>query len=124
MNGEFVILEHGGYGPMHWDLMLADGPALATWQCPVNPAELADGEAMTCRKLPDHRREYLTYEGPVSRGRGQVRRVAEGRYERISAEENSWIVHLDGKGISGRFRLQPAAGEDWTFTRESKTEHE
>lgn len=47
----------------------------------VAPPGRPDGQGVSvfrAERLADHRREYLTYEGPVSGGRGRVRRVAEG----------------------------------------------
>ncbi|MCA9049310.1 MAG: hypothetical protein KDA89_11315 [Planctomycetaceae bacterium] len=72
----FVILEHD-FPFLHWDLLMQEGDALASWrllkpvakQCWI-PAEL----------LPPHRLMYLDYEGPVSGGRGSVRRTAAGTF--------------------------------------------
>ncbi len=73
----YVVLHHTGHGEPHFDLMIerdADGP-LATWRLPAWPPS----EGMVATPLPDHRRVYLQYEGPVSGGRGEVRRVATGQ---------------------------------------------
>ena len=35
-----------------------------------------DGRPVAAVRLPDHRRRYLTYQGPLSDDRGEVRRVA------------------------------------------------
>ena len=69
--GRYVVLEHEWNG-VHWDFMLEAGAMLRTWAIdrPIVPeAELP------ARALADHRHEYLTYEGPVSGGRGRVRRA-------------------------------------------------
>jgi hypothetical protein len=78
MAQRFVILEHTGHGPDHFDLMLEhpDAERLKTWQLDVWP--LQSGESCPCRELAPHRREYLTYEGEVSGNRGRVRRVTSG----------------------------------------------
>jgi len=103
----FVILEHVGHGPAHFDLMLEqDGAALATWQLDRVPGDLPAGGMMSARRLADHRREYLSYEGPVSRGRGRVRRVEAGTYELLRAGGGLWEVRFAGASLRGRFELR------------------
>lgn len=73
----YVVLHHTGYGEDHFDLMIessADAAGLLAWRTPVWP--LRDGASL--RALGQHRRAYLDYEGRVSGGRGEVRRVARG----------------------------------------------
>lgn len=73
---QFVVLKHEGVDPPHYDLMFETiaGGQLATWRSDVWPVV----EDTPLVHLPDHRRQYLTYQGPVSNDRGHVRRVAEG----------------------------------------------
>ena len=75
----YVILHHQGIPDPHYDLMFErepGGPLLTlrspTWPI-LNPTPV--------EPLPDHRRDYLDYEGPVSNKRGTVRRVQAGNYE-------------------------------------------
>ena len=76
----YVILRHEGVPDPHYDLMFetSEGSALATWRSRAWPpgAELLE-------RLPEHRREYLAYEGPVSNSRGYVKQVQVGTYERL-----------------------------------------
>lgn len=44
------------------------------------------------RPLPDHRAIYLTYEGPISGGRGEVRRVAQGVVHRLEHEPEDRLL--------------------------------
>ena len=90
MSGRFVILEHVGHGEDHFDLMLAVGEVLATWQFDRWPDEGSVG-----RPLADHRVAYLTCEGPISGGRGEVRRIAEGTFDIVSESSDDWRVALD-----------------------------
>jgi len=115
----FVILLHAGYGEDHYDLMLSDGRVLATWQLPANPAELAAGQSASATRLADHRRDYLTYEGPVSGDRGRVSRAAEGSCETVTRQEGCWEFSLAGEGVDGRFELRRVGpGDDqWRLTR-------
>jgi hypothetical protein len=92
----YVVLHHTGHGEPHYDLMFetAPGSALATWRCSSWPV-IADERLV---RLGEHRRDYLSYEGPVSRNRGHVRRIEEGCYELIAAEDNSFKGRLrDGR---------------------------
>ncbi len=119
MADQFVIHEHSGYGPLHFDFMLQSGSVLATWQLPASPAELQAGQCLPARKLSDHRIAYLTYQGPVSNGRGQVKALDTGSFNSISSAKGLWEVELIGKVLRGRFELrQIGPAEDaWTLTR-------
>lgn len=123
----FVIHLHTGHGPPHYDLMFQFGEALATWRVATSPGDLEPGESVPATQLPDHRLAYLTYEGPVSRGRGHVRRVDTGTFEPIRTGPSPppdpagvlLELRLAGEAVRGRFRLardDPQA-EQWTLTR-------
>jgi hypothetical protein len=113
----FVILEHSGLGPTHCDLMLQDGPALATWQLPVSPVQIGQGQEIPATKLPAHRAAYLEYEGPVSGGRGQVRRVDGGTFELLEQREELWRVRLRGEHLDAEFELVRQTGDLWQLRR-------
>ena len=92
----YVVLHHTGHGEPHYDLMVerdTEGP-LATWRLPAWPP--SDG--MAAEAIADHRRVYLEYEGPVSNGRGEVRRVASGDTDGdgIDVDGERWAVR-DGR---------------------------
>jgi hypothetical protein len=91
---------------------------LATWQLPVKPTgpEVLPVDAT---RLPDHRRAYLDYEGPISRNRGHVTRFDHGEYCLIACDGHQWVFELDGKVLRGRFRLTRSSDDPpnrWTFT--------
>lgn len=117
MPKEFVIHIHSGFGELHYDLMLATGEALATWQLSQSPADLAEGRSTPARRLKDHRTAYLSYEGPVSRGRGRVTMLDKGTYELLAATETRWELLLIGRRIRGRFVLQQGRADprEWSF---------
>lgn len=65
--------------------------------------------AFTAERIPDHRRRYLDFEGPISGGRGSVRRIAEGEAE---------ILAETGESLEARVRF----GEGpWTVWRGSRS---
>ena len=118
MDGSFAILEHSGCGPVHFDFLLEDGDVLATWRFDRSPIDLEAGHQRCCRKIQDHRLLYLTYEGEISGGRGQVRRVEQGRYEQIQAGETCRRFKLEGEIMGGDFSLTRQGNTDqWILIR-------
>ncbi len=62
---------------VHFDLMLETEEGLRTWAMGLLPTA---GKSCGAIELPFHRADYLTHEGPVSDGRGTVKRVMQGSY--------------------------------------------
>jgi hypothetical protein len=110
----FVILHHVQREGEHWDLMLEHGPALQTWQLERNPVEQWD-RAIAARKIFDHRKDFLTYEGPISRNRGEVERVESGFMEWEKLTDRECVVWLGGNIIAGTFRLRRRPDEESVF---------
>jgi hypothetical protein len=98
----YVVLYHEMPGAndreSHWDLMFEVGDVLATFALGRPPGESAEQIAEV---LPDHRREYLDYEGPISGGRGSVSRWDEGIYEAIRHTDDTWEIRMTGARIAG-----------------------
>ena len=88
----YVVLRHEGVPEPHFDLMIEHGAAhgLMTWRSPVWPIH----QTVQLQALGEHRRDYLDYEGPVSGGRGYVRRVAAGTYL-LSIDEQRQTLTLE-----------------------------
>ena len=113
----FVLLEHRWNG-LHWDFMLETGDALRTWA--IDAPIVADVD-LPARALPAHRVAYLDYEGPVSGGRGAVRRVDRGTYEPLVWDDDRVQVELKGDQLVGIAELRrTGADEDapprtWVF---------
>jgi hypothetical protein len=119
VSARFVLHRHSGYGDTHFDLMLEQKSALATWQFAQDPAGGDFSRPLPCRRLGDHRREYLDYEGPVSRGRGAVERVDAGDLELLTAQEALWRFRLAGPRLRGLFELHliDSNHQDWSLVR-------
>src|SRR5262245_19364071 len=96
----FVILLHetpAGYSrPAHYDLMLEHGQSLRTWALEKLPLA---GETVTAARLPDHRANYLDYEGEVAGDRGRVTRMDGGEYEIVSETAAALTVRLRGSTL-------------------------
>ena len=91
VGGRFVLLRHElplkAERGSHWDLMLENRGVLLTWELPkLPPSPLpASFERLGIRRLPNHRIEYLEYEGLVSNDRGTVERVDFGVFQIYSS---------------------------------------
>lgn len=113
----FVVQHHCLAESEHWDLMLEQGPGLATWQVPV-PPEQWSAVAVPCRRLADHRRVYLDYRGPVSGDRGRVVPVAGGEYAVVEQQADRWRCELKSELLSGRLELS-RDGQQWVLVFEA-----
>jgi hypothetical protein len=95
--------------------MLQTGGVLTTWSLSQPPASPGP---IPARALPDHRPDYLDYEGPISGGRGAVTRWDQGTYQLEHQEPGQTIVLLQGEKLTGRAVLQ-RSGDDprqWTVS--------
>lgn len=93
--------------------MLETGDVLATWQLAALPADRRD-LPLAARRIADHRRAYLAYEGAVSGQRGAVARVDAGEWRAIRQTEQEWEFELSGGRLAGRFLLvRQAGGAEW-----------
>lgn len=110
MSRAFVIQLHSIGNSSHFDLMIEDGEKLATWQLAALPGS---GEALPARLLPPHRREYLTYQGPVSGDRGSVQIADSGSAQMLSQGPDLWEIELAGRSVSGRFQLRRVHADNW-----------
>ncbi len=116
MRSRFVIQIHTGHGPTHYDLMVRRGDALATWQFADDP-RAADRGGLACERIADHRLAYLDYEGPVSRGRGEVRIADAGSCELLEDGDDRWRVRFEGRELRGEFRLiRSGQSEGWLLS--------
>ena len=108
-----MILHHLLDGGEHWDLCLEHGDVLLTWQLEREPVE-CPARPIHARRIADHRKAYLDYEGPISGNRGEVRRVHRGSLELEQRTADGYVFRLASDRLNGRFHLKPA-GEDWVF---------
>ena len=82
--------------------MFERGGALRTWSVEREPWSAGTVEAS---ELPDHRLDYLDYEGPVSGDRGTVRQFDRGEYATEEEGGDRWVVALQGAQLRGRMTL-------------------
>ncbi len=108
----YVILEHD-HPSLHWDFMLEVGDVLRTWRLAAPPQP---GEEVLATALPDHRRMYLDYEGPVSGDRGRVVRWDSGTFVWNGNESDHLAVDLRGGRLEGTAILKRTEEERWVLT--------
>jgi hypothetical protein len=114
----FVILEHD-HPDLHWDFMLEASAVLRTWRlaAPPQPAQLVEATASF-----DHRLLYLDYEGPISSGRGSVRRWDAGSFTWQTDTAERIVVHLQGAHVRGVAELERSEDGRWTFAVHQESE--
>lgn len=117
--GQWVLLKHDlPDGSWHHDWMLerddtgAGGSTSSLLSFRLHP-ELtwppSGGGWFRADQIADHRREYLTYEGPVSGGRGRVSRVCRGVCE-ARRDGEDWVIGMDGRWFRGMRVAEGGAG--------------
>jgi hypothetical protein len=114
----FVVLLHempdSSPRKSHVDFMLEDGDVLRTWAL---DCDVLDYGLDRAKQLPDHRLEYLEFEGEISGNRGRVKRIDRGEYETLERNESLWRVKLFGTTFQEECILarDPDDEQSWTF---------
>lgn len=82
-----------------------------TWRVSISPDEiqkkLSDSslDMSHFKPIVNHSLKFLSYEGPVQKGTGQVKIADKGVYTLINQQENILIIELHGKVVSGRLEI-------------------
>ncbi|HEX4146638.1 MAG TPA: DNA polymerase ligase N-terminal domain-containing protein [Pirellulales bacterium] len=117
-SARFVVLRHempaGAERATHWDFMLETPEGLRTWALANEPD---GGEPTAADALAPHRAEYLTFEGPVSGGRGTVTQWDAGSFRWQRDDEAEVVLQLAGNRLRGQATLvrQPGSEQRWQF---------
>ena len=112
----FVIQEHTAAADVHWDFMLESesGESLQTHRLDIEPQHILQNPANVV-KIFDHSPRFLTYQGPVSKGRGRVRIVEAGTYKITYQSPNRIELNLNGQILKGNFILNQTRDDQWQF---------
>jgi bifunctional non-homologous end joining protein LigD len=113
-NKNFVIQQHSSGPDVHWDFMLESGGILQTYRLGKAPSQILH-LAVSAVKIFDHPLKFLTYEGPVNKGRGNVRIADSGSYKIVHQTHNRIELDLNGKILKGKFTLTNIEGDNWQF---------
>ena len=126
-NKKFVIQQHSSGSDVHWDFMLETcheqaqrvegvGDILQTYRLDKAPQEIAR-TAANAVKIFDHPLKFLTYEGPVNKGRGSVHIADSGTYKMLNQSDDRLELDLNGKILKGKFTLSYVEGDNWQFSK-------
>jgi hypothetical protein len=96
--------------------MLESGDTLQTYRLDKPPQQLIQNPASAVR-IFDHPLKFLTYEGSVNKGRGNVRIVDSGSYEILHQSDNHLEFDLNGRILNGKFTLTNIEGDNWQFAK-------
>jgi len=99
----FRVLRHDSPRGLHYDLLLETATLLVTFALDNEPFPGTTGKA---EPLPDHRRIYLEYEGPISGGRGTVSEWDSGTYLIMRRSERLLEILLTGRRLKGKIVLE------------------
>ncbi|MCB9853118.1 MAG: hypothetical protein H6819_08480 [Phycisphaerales bacterium] len=103
----FVVLFHAHPTEGdHYDLLIETDAALASWRVLDRPESATTNRSIACIQIPDHRREYLDYEGPVSGDRGDVKQHDAGHCATSPLDAPRIAIRFAGKVLKGDFVLE------------------
>jgi hypothetical protein len=118
---QFVIQEHTRNGDIHWDLMLEQSGSLRTFRLDTPPGQLLTKPARAV-KIANHDLRFLTYQGPVNKGAGNVRIVESGTYSAANQTPGRIELKLNGTTfIKGCFLLEQIENDNWKLSSEPIT---
>ncbi len=113
----FVIQQHTRGPDIHWDFMLEMQGILQTYRLDKSPQQLADNPAAGAVKISDHPLKFLTYEGLVNKGLGEVSIADSGTYKMPNQSNDRIDLVLSGKILKGKFTLTCLEADNWQFVK-------
>ena len=115
-----VVLQHEMDDGGHHDWLLvepdtAHQPDGLLWTARVEPSshDWAQRGTWLLKLVAPHRRHYLTYEGPISGGRGRVVRVDKGWFRPMLWTKRRIIIDLDLQNCQGCVEMCQIGAECW-----------
>lgn len=119
----YVIQQHTTADGVHWDLMLEQDGVLATFRLEEMPAT-SHGAKIRAEKIFDHPLRFLTYEGPVQQGTGQVHIADWGIYHMEERSEEAVALNFNGKALRGDFTLTHVHETFWELAHADRPAQE
>jgi hypothetical protein len=92
--------------------MLEKNGALLTWSINDILPLRKSGSVSAAVRLPNHRIDYLAYQGKISRGRGSVKIFDKGNYSFIGRCA-AILLRLNGKIIKGNYCMVDIDSKWW-----------
>ena len=101
------VIQHHITEPEHYDLMVEKSDILATWQISVRDIiSFESGTEIAAVKIQDHRKKYLSYEGPVSCDRGRIEIHDTGEYTEKLMDDKNLKISIKGKKLKGLLNIK------------------
>ena len=112
-----VLLRHQTRHGQHYDWLLCDprdpaGP-LPTFRVAQPTAMWATLRCVDLEPIAAHRRVYLAYEGNISGGRGQVRRVDQGVFTPVMWTASRIVIDLRTRCLTSRIEMRRVSSALW-----------
>ena len=111
----FVIQEHRTAAEVHWDLMIESDCTLQTYRLDKAPEEILHNSSNAV-KICDHSLKFLTYQGQVNKGRGNVRIIETGTYKILQEKRGLIELNLNGQILKGKSTLTHIKNDNWLLT--------
>jgi len=112
-----ALLLHVTRRGRHFDWLLGDprdvGGRLLTFRVAWPFDAWASMRSWNLEPLAPHRRAYLAYEGGISDGRGQVRRIDEGVFVPVLWTPSRTIIELRTRRFTGSIELRRVSDRLW-----------
>lgn len=115
----YVILKHTTPDGIHWDFMLETGDHLETWRIPIPPEKIRIAPT-NAEKIFDHPIKFLTYQGPVNKGKGNVTIEDKGTYAIISKTPELLQIQIKAKILKGNYTLKQTSKKNWQISNQTK----
>lgn len=123
MTTRFALLRHEvpeSFGrSSHWDLLLERENSCWTWALEVLPHGLfhsPENESVSALRLPDHRKHYLDYQGPLSGDRGTVHRTLGGTCKWLENSDKLIVVELAFEQAICTLTFEKDYNEHWKLS--------
>ena len=102
----------------HYDLMLEslDSKSLETFRLDSKLKPLGAGETIELEKIADHDIKFLSYQGKVNKGKGNVEIVQSGSFLQENIDEHNSILTLNIEGDTLKFSMKQIAANNWQLS--------
>lgn len=94
--------------------MLETEGHLSTWRVNIGPEELKTTPAKA-EKIFDHDLKFLTYQGPVNKGKGNVTTADKGTYSIIAKTPEKLQIRINANILNGTYTLTKISENTWQF---------
>jgi bifunctional non-homologous end joining protein LigD len=118
MGNSFVVHRHHATR-LHYDLRLEQDGVLKSWAVPKGLPP-RPGIKRLAVAVEDHPLEYISFEGNIPKGQyggGDVWIFAHGKYEITKQKKDGFYFSLEGREMSGDFRIYRTRDKEWLLER-------